>query len=408
MIRLRICYLSFDGVPTLAATDNQTGGLNITLFNISREIASYGVKTTIIWRDDGRDDKYIDELRNTGIEIVKVKAGEDKILGRDELIKALPEFTKNVGEYLNSNKFDIIQTLGSEAGFAASVIKKSGLISSAVWVHENFAALAVRRVTVEKMLLEKALKDPIGQREKKVLENCNHVVAYTAVEKREIEKIFNIESGKISVIPAGIDKNIFKQSGYTGERPPIVISAARMAKIKNMPFLLNVLKRVAEDNRYIKSLLFIVIGGNRDERNRLGLEDMVKTLKLENFISFVDGVPQEVLAKYFQISRVFVGTSNHETFGLLPVEARSCGTPFVVRSNSSYLATARDGEGGYFTDNNSEEEMVQKIGEILRLPFSEWQKLSRFAVKSTDNFSWRKSAEDYLNLYMFLLRKKEK
>ena len=90
------------------------------------------------------------------------------------------------------------------------------------------------------------------------------------------------------------------------------------------------------------------------------------------------------------------------------MEARSCGTPFVVRSNSSYLATARDGEGGYFTDNNSEEEMAQKIGEILRLPFSEWQKLSRFAVKSTDNFSWRKSAEDYLNLYMFLLRKKEK
>ncbi len=405
---MRICYLSFDGIPTLAAIDNQTGGLNTTLFNISRKILDYGAKATIIWRDDGRDDEYINELRNLGIEMVKIKAGEDKILGRDELIKTLPEFTEKVSKYFSSNKFDIIQTLGSEAGSVALVLKKSGLIDPIVWVHENFAALSVRRIMVEKMPPEEALKDSIGQREKEVLENCDRIVAYTAIEKREIEKVFNIETDKISVIPAGIDKNIFKPPKFLSERPPIVISAGRMAKIKDIPFLLNVLKRVAENNKDIKSLLFIIIGGNRNERNKLGLEVMVKNLKLERFVSFVDGVPQEVLAKYFQISRVFVGTSNHETFGLLPVEARSCGTPFVVRANSSYLATAKNGEGGYFTDNDSEKKMAEKIGEILTLPFNEWQKLSRTAVKSSDNFSWEKSAKNYINLYESLLRRKEK
>lgn len=320
----------------------------------------------------------------------------------------MPEFLKNVRKYLSRNKFDVIQTLGSEAGFVASALKKAGLISSAVWVHENFAALSVRRVIVEKMPLEEALKDSIGQREKEVLECSDHIVAYTFVEKMEIEKIFNIESGKISIISAGIDKNIFNPSEYSCERPPIVVSAARMTKIKDIPFLLNVLKKVAENNQDIKSLLFIIIGGNREERNKLGLEDMVKTFNLEKFVSFVDGVPQEILSKYFKISRVFVGTSSHETFGLLPVEARSCGTPFVVRANSSYLTTAKNGEGGYFTDNQSEEEMAQVIGKILKLPFNEWQKLSKLAVKSTDNFSWKKSAKEYIDLYKFLIRREKK
>ncbi len=406
---MRICYLSFDGVPTLAATDNQTGGLNITLFNLCKEISFFSdIKITIIWQDDGRSDKYISELQGYGIETVKIKAGKSKFLARDELNETLPEFLENVRKYLSRNKFDVIQTLGSEAGFVASVLKKIGLINSAVWVHENFAALGVRRVVVEKMPLEEALKDSIGQREKEVLEDSDHIVAYTFVEKMEIEKIFNIESSKISIISAGIDKNLFNSPEYSCERPPIVVSAARMTKIKDMPFLLNVLKRVAENNQDIKSLLFIIIGGNKEERSKLGLEDMVKTFNLEKFVSFVDGVPQEILSKYFKISRVFVGTSNHETFGLLPAEARSCGTPSVVRANSSYLTTAKNGEGGYFTDNQSEEEMAQMIGKILKLPFNEWQKLSELAVKSTDNFSWKKSAKEYIDLYRLLIRRKKR
>lgn len=404
---MRICYLSFDGMPTLAATDSQTGGLNVTLFNISKEMACYGINATVIWRDDGKSDKYINELQRLGVEIVKIKAGKNAFLTKVELVKTLSEFTDNVDKYLSGNKFDIVQTLGSEAGYVISVLKKTEIISSAVWVHENFASLGIRRVVVEKMSLEEALEDSIGQREKGVLEKCDHIVAYTSIEKEEIERIFGIKSDKISVISAGIDKNIFRPPEYSSERPPIVISATRMAKIKNIPFLLNVLKRVAENNKDIKSLLFIVIGGNKNERDKLDLENMVKTLNLENFISFVDGVSQEVLAKYFQFSRVFVGTSDHETFGLLPVEARSCGTPFVVRANSSYLATAKNGEGGYFVDSHNEEEMARKIGEIIRLSLDKWQKLSQLAVKSTDNFSWRKSAMEYLSLYQFLLKRRE-
>jgi len=101
-------------------------------------------------------------------------------------------------------------------------------------------------------------------------------------------------------------------------------------------------------------------------------------------------------------------SAQHETFGRLPVEARACGTPFVVRGNSSYLATATDGEGGYFSVNTSEEEMARKITKILKLPFQEWQKLSQLTYESTKKFSWEKSAREHLRLFQSLLKKKDR
>lgn len=405
---MKICYLNFDGGPTLEAIDSRTGGLNITLFNLPKAMSLFpNTKITVIWRADGKENRYLNELQDRGIELIKIKVGPNKSLSREKLEKTLLEFTGKISDYLATHKFDIIYTFGSEAGFVMSIIKEKGVCNSAIWFHKNFATLSVRRVMVEGMSMRKALSDIIGQREEHVLKKCDHIVASTNIEKEEIKKVFDIESNKISVIFPGVNQDIFRPPRLSTERLPIIISAGRMTKIKDFPFLLRVFKRVVDFNSDIESLLLIIVGGNKKERDRLGLKEMVRELSIENFVSFVDGVPQEILAKYFQISRVFVGTSKHETFGRLPVESRGCGTPFIVRANSSYLAMAKNGEGGYVTNNNSEKAMAKKIGAILRLPFTEWQKRSHLAIESVKKFSWEKSAEEHLQLYHSLFSKKE-
>jgi len=405
---MKICFLNFDGGPTLEATDSRTGGLHVTLFNLSKGISIFpDTKITIIWRADGKTNNSLKELQNMGIRLVEMKAGPEELLPKEILEKTLPEFTERIAKYLRKHKFDIIYTSGSEAGLVIATLRERRLLKSTVWVHKNYATLAVRRVIVEEMSTDKATSDAMGQREKTVLHKCDHIIASTSIDKEEIEKVFDIKKSKISVISPGLNHNIFKPPQFLNERPPFVISVGRMAKIKDWPFLLRAFKKVVENNADNEELLLIIIGGSKEERDRLGLSEMVRKLNIQNFVSFVDSVPQqEVLAKYFQIARVFVGASRHETFGRLPIEARACGTPFVVRANSSYLATATDGEGGYFSANTSEEEMAEKITKILRLPFQKWQKLSQLAYKSTKKFSWEKSALEHLQLFQSLLKKK--
>lgn len=109
------------------------------------------------------------------------------------------------------------------------------------------------------------------------------------------------------------------------------------------------------------------------------------------------------LSEKFCGAKVFAGVSKHETFGLLPVEARACGTPFVVRANSSYLATAIDGFGGYFSDNGSEQDMAGKISHILNMSEPEWTEMSNQAVESTRKFQWSETISMCIRVYQGLL-----
>ncbi len=406
---MKICYLHFDGGPTLEAVDNRTGGLNTILFNLSKAISLVsGEKVTLIWRADGKSDECLKDLQARGIKLIKIKAGQRKRLSRKELEKVLPEFSSKVNSYLRKQNFDIVQTAGSEAGLAMLLIREKRMCDSIVWVHKNFATLSVRKVVAQGIPKEKAISDTITRREKRVLDRCDHVIAFTSTDKKEIKEVFDIKDNKVSVVFPGVDHSIFKPPTFEKERSPIVVTAGRMTKIKDYPFLLRAFKKVVEDNKEMKFLSLLIIGGNKNEREELGLEKIAKDLNLNDIVSFKDGVSNHVLASYFRRSKVVVGSSKHETFGLIPVEARACGTPFVVRNNSSYRDTANDEEGGYFADNNDDEDMANKITKILQLPFKEWQKLSLSTTESTKKFSWRKSAINYLNLYRILLTKRIK
>ncbi len=406
---MRICFLNFNGTPTLEATDKMTGGLNISAFYLPRTITQLSPKTEVclIWRDDGRKNKYFSLLREKGIKLVKIKAGPRKRLSRKRLEQALKKFVRKVGLYFQKHHFDIIQTSGSEAGLTMLLIRKKGVCNSSVWIQKNFATLAVRKVVNEGMPKSKIDKGKVTKREKSVLSQCDYILSSTLTDKWETSKVFDINKDKISVMSQGLSHNIFHPPRILVKRLPLVITAGRMSKIKDYPFLLRAFRKVIDMNSDIRNLLLLIIGGNEKERNDLGLRKIVDTLGLRSQVCFKDGVPHSSLARYFRLSRVVVGSSKHETFGRIPIEARACGTPFVVRNNSSYRDTARQGEGGYFTENNSEEKMANKISEILNLSFRKWRKLSVLATRSTRQFSWRRSALDHLRLYNNLIKKSD-
>jgi len=111
----------------------------------------------------------------------------------------------------------------------------------------------------------------------------------------------------------------------------------------------------------------------------------------------------QIICEHFCWAKVFAGVSRHETFGLLPVEARACGTPFVVRANSSYLTTATDGFGGYFANNDSEQDMANRISHILNLSHSGWAEMSRQAIESSKKFQWSETVKICIRAYQQLL-----
>jgi len=397
---MKICYLNFDGAPTIkAAISNRIGGLNVILFNLLKYASLLShLDLLVLYRDDGLD--IPSELANMPITIERIIAGKSQPLTKKDLDTCLNKFISSVGIYLQNNKPELIHTSGSESGYVMMKLRQFGL--RIPWVHTNYATLTVRRVVVYGQSILEALTDSMGQRESSCLENCDHIIALSEVDRQETSSIFGIMPSKITVAEPGIDHEIFYPGNFLN-RLPVIISAGRMSAIKDFPFLIRCFRQVVNLVPHLEETKLIIVGGNEEERYEIGLPQIIKHFDLESKIEFIDGVDQIRLAEQFRRARIFAGVSKHETFGLLPVEARACGTPSVVRANSGYLTTAIDGFGGYFTNNDSEQDMANKISYILNLSNANWIKKSHQAVETAKKFQWPNMVKTCLDVYQRLL-----
>jgi glycosyltransferase involved in cell wall biosynthesis len=116
----------------------------------------------------------------------------------------------------------------------------------------------------------------------------------------------------------------------------------------------------------------------------------------ENNIYILGFVPTDDLVSIYNIATVFIMPSLYEGFGLPIVEAMQCGTPVITTREGSLKEVA--GEGAYFVDVNSTDDMaigIKKVYEDDHLR----KKLSEKGQKQAQLFSWKKTAEDTLQVY---------
>jgi len=78
---------------------------------------------------------------------------------------------------------------------------------------------------------------------------------------------------------------------------------------------------------------------------------------------------------------------------------------FILRklSQAKRIGLAIDGFGGYFANNDSEQDMANKISHILNLSHSGWAEMSRQAIESSKKFQWSETVKICTRVYQQLL-----
>lgn len=112
-------------------------------------------------------------------------------------------------------------------------------------------------------------------------------------------------------------------------------------------------------------------------------------------IQFLGSMPQKELVSYYQKAKAFLFPIKwREPFGLVPVEAMSCGTPVVAFKNGGVGETVIDGKTGYLINQDKGIEglktALKKIDEI---------KPSDCRSHVTNHFSVSKMTDDYEEIY---------
>jgi len=197
---------------------------------------------------------------------------------------------------------------------------------------------------------------------------CNqvdHVVSPTAEIKAELQK-YGVEK-PITILPTGIDIESFEKSDKFSIREKheimpndkILLFVGRLAKEKNLEFILEIFKELYKKFRKIK---LIIVG---DGPMRPKIEEYKNETQAGKNIILTGYIKRNDLMEYYKQSDLFIFASVTETQGLVVLESLAAGTPVVAVAKKGIKDVLMDGQGALLINEVDKTEFLKKVEELL-------------------------------------------
>ncbi|MFH0777454.1 MAG: N-acetyl-alpha-D-glucosaminyl L-malate synthase BshA [Candidatus Eisenbacteria bacterium] len=228
------------------------------------------------------------------------------------------------------------------------------------------------------------------------IESSDCVTAVSRYLKARTEEIFQTQKS-IEVVPNFVDPQKFRPDGAVVEKSVfcpsgehLLIHASNFRPVKNITGVLQVFSRV---RREIGCRL-LMIGDGPD---RLNAEQMCEQLGIEEDVLFLGN--QECIECVLPLGDVLLLPSEQESFGLVCLEAMSCGVPVVATNVGGVKEVVEHGRTGFLHDPYAAEEMAASVLTLLR----DSERKARMGREAREaavrRFSISDVVEKYVELY---------
>lgn len=122
---------------------------------------------------------------------------------------------------------------------------------------------------------------------------------------------------------------------------------------------------------------FDIVGGG-DQRKHL--EQLTRTLGLEDRVTFHGRVSDEELRAAYRRASVFVISSIAELQSIATMEAMASGLPVIAANAVALPHLVHDGENGYLVEPDNPEALAERLTDVLTAPHDEWLRMQRASL----------------------------
>lgn len=200
-----------------------------------------------------------------------------------------------------------------------------------------------------------------------------------------------IPEGHITVVNNGVDHDVYMPDEYSKSPFPHILYLGRLRNYKNLELLIMAMESVIKE---IPNVKLSIVGTGEAESKLKGLANKIG---LEDSITFYGYADEEEKIKFLQNAWLFVSPSEKEGWGLTVIEANACGTPAVAFNVPGLRDSIKNGKTGLLVENGNIDALAECIIRVLRDEKLR-KRLSMNALKYAKQFSWDKSAEEFMNL----------
>ncbi len=401
---VRVAMLSVHTCPLAALGGKETGGMNVYVREVSRELGRMGASVDVFTRSQNPEIPRVVRLADQ-VRVVHLPAGPEAPMARERVYEHLDEFVDGVDAWRIAGgvEYDLIHAHYWLSGAAALDLKSRW----AVPVLQMFHTLG--------RLKNHAARTP-GEREptvrieeeERVVASADRLIAANAVERGHLLRQYGAEAARIAVIPCGVDTDLFVPGERTAARValglddgPLVLYVGRMTPVKGLDTLLDAFARLRERVRDVRLLM---VGGDTDEPqdgHAAELRRHCARLGLESVVRFIGPQPQERLRAYYVAADVTVLPSYYESFGMVALEAMACASPVIASRVGGLTETIRDGVTGFLVPEGDAPALAERLETVLADPDLRWR-LGREGVQWAAQHRWPCVAEAVCREYASL------
>lgn len=381
----RVAAFSVHTSPLAQPGVGDSGGMNVYVDSLTTAMARAGVECDVFCRAERPDDPVIVEVE-PGYRVINLAVGPRRPLSRAYWPTIIDEYAERAGEFIRAEGgYDVLHAHYWLSGTIAHRLKHELDVPLISTFHTLARVKAAAGFDDDLELERDAFEDGI-------IRCSDMIVANTYEERAELRSLYDAPAERIEVLPPGVDHMVFHPRGREAtkarlglEDRPTILFAGRIQPLKGA----DVAVRVVAALRDLDAVLVLVGGpsGIDGERELQRLDRLVDELGVRDRIRFVPPQAHEALARYYRAADVCIVPSRTESFGLVALEAQSCGTPVVASAVGGLRLAVSDERSGFLVGCCDAANFVEPVRALLE-DRALHARLSLGAVEHAAGFSW--------------------
>ncbi len=404
---LRVAVLSVHTCPLAVLGGKETGGMNVYVRELARELARMRVQADVFTRSQNPSIPRVSTLGD-GVRVVHLPAGPEAPMAREKVYDHLDEFVDGVEAFRIGRgvEYDLIHAHYWLSGAVGLSLRERWGVPLVQMFHtlgrlKNDATRNGADREPELRLAEEA----------RIVGAADRIVAATAVERAHLVSHYGADPARIAVIPCGVDTELFAPGDQPAARAalglddrPRLLYVGRLAPIKGLETLLDSMARLRAAGSRAQ---LCIVGGDVDENldgHEGELRARLRRLDLRDSVTFVGAQPQERLRTWYVAADATVLPSYYESFGMVALEAMACGSPVVASRVGGLQTTVRDRVTGLLVPDHDPAALADTLARVLDDADLRWR-LGREGVRWAAQHRWPCVAEAVCREYAALVER---
>ncbi len=373
--RLRIAQISVHTCPLATLGGKETGGMNVYVRDLSRELLRRGHHVDVYTRSQDATVPRISHALGRGGRVLHIPAGPEQPYDKSAVYDHLPEFVEGVLAQAAADGivYDVIHSHYWLSGWVARELRARW---GAPIVH-MFHTLGRMKNRVAQSPQQQESPRRI-EVEAEIVRFADRLIAATPVEEGQLRELYGADPARIRVCPPGVDLELFhpipkeraKDEIGLGRACRSILYAGRIEPLKGIDMLLQAIALIKRRMPGVTCGMCVpIIGGNpnriEDNDEMMRLQALRKELGIEDVVVFLGAQDQEVLRYYYAAAEMVVMPSDYESFGMVALEAMACGTPVIASDVGGLAYLVREGRTGYRVPARDARALAAKIIRLL-------------------------------------------